>query len=76
MFDVGGKRAYRFARYLPEFGWRAVVVTGRIPRRRPVDETPLSLPPQTHVARVYEPAWARELGRRPCSRSHSKSSSA
>lgn len=65
MFDVGGKRAYRFARYLPEFGWRAVVLTGRIPSERPSDVTPLRLGPETRVERRYEPAWFREPRGRP-----------
>jgi glycosyltransferase involved in cell wall biosynthesis len=65
MFDVGGKRAYRFARHLPEFGWRAVVLTGRIPSERPVDDTPLRLGPETRVERRYEPAWFREPRGRP-----------
>ncbi|NVB40159.1 glycosyltransferase [Pseudenhygromyxa sp. WMMC2535] len=65
MFDVGGKRAYRFARYLPEQGWRAAVLTGRVPERRPVDDAPLELPEGTRVERVYEPFWFREIGRRP-----------
>ncbi|MFV8751213.1 glycosyltransferase [Nannocystaceae bacterium ST9] len=65
MFDVGGKRAYRFARYLPEFGWRAVILTGRIPSERPVDATPSRLGPETRVERRYEPFWFREPGGRP-----------
>lgn len=65
MFDVGGKRAYRFARYLPEFGWRAVVLTGRIPTERPVDGTSSRLGPETRVERRYEPAWFREPRGRP-----------
>jgi hypothetical protein len=65
MFDVGGKRAYRFARYLPEFGWRAVVLTGRIPSERPIDATPSRLGPETRVERRYEPAWFREPRGRP-----------
>ncbi len=65
MFDVGGKRAYRFARYLPEFGWRAAILTGRIPSERPVDATPSRLGPETRVERRYEPVWFREPRGRP-----------
>lgn len=65
MFDVGGKRAYRFARWLPEYGWRAVVLTGRIREGRPVDPTPLRLGDETRVERRYEPAWFREPWGRP-----------
>ncbi len=65
MFDVGGKRAYRFARYLPEFGWRAVVLTGRVPSERAVDDGQLRLSAQTRVQRSYEPFWFREPGGRP-----------
>lgn len=65
MFDVGGKRAYRFARYLPEFGWRAAVLTGRLPQQRPTDDTPLRLDARTRIVRSYEPAWYREPTGRP-----------
>ena len=65
MFDIGGKRAYRFARYLPEFGWRAVVLTGQIPSARPIDVTPLRLDPETRVERRYEPFWFHEPRGRP-----------
>ena len=65
MFDVGGKRAYRFARYLPERGWRAVVLAGRLPRERLVDPTPLRLGGETRVERRYEPAWFLEPRTRP-----------
>jgi glycosyltransferase involved in cell wall biosynthesis len=64
-FDVGGKRAYRFARYLPEFGWRAVVLTGSVPTGRRLDPTPLDLPEQTRVDRTYEPKWFKEPPGRP-----------
>ncbi|MGK3964832.1 glycosyltransferase [Sorangium sp. So ce118] len=30
-FSVGGKRAYRFAKFLPEHGWAATVLTARPP---------------------------------------------
>ncbi|MCA9702114.1 MAG: glycosyltransferase, partial [Myxococcales bacterium] len=64
MFAVGGKRAYRFARYLPEFGWRAVILTGRT-EGKTVDDGALRLPAGTRVERRYEPLWYREPGTRP-----------
>lgn len=30
-FSIGGKRAHRFAKYLPEHGWQTVVLTARAP---------------------------------------------
>jgi Glycosyl transferase 4-like domain len=38
-FTIGGKRAFRFARYLPEFGWSTVVLTARGPVSEPLDPT-------------------------------------
>ena len=61
-FDIGGKRAYRFAKYLGQFGWRAVVVTERVPTERRIDETPLDLPPEVEVVRTYLPAQGRFYG--------------
>ena len=58
MYDVGGKRAYRFARYLPEFGWRAVVLTAAAPTG---DRADSSTTPLSHVHRVcrcwYPDGW-------------------
>jgi glycosyltransferase involved in cell wall biosynthesis len=56
LFNVGGKRAYHFARYLPENGWRTVVVTNPIPPNYETD--PDYLPPaQSLVLRSYQPGW-------------------
>lgn len=38
-FTIGGKRAYRFARYLPEYGWSSVVLTAQGPRTEKLDPT-------------------------------------
>jgi len=38
-FTIGGKRAFRFARYLAEFGWSSVVLTARGPASEPLDPT-------------------------------------
>lgn len=38
-FTIGGKRAFRFARYLPEFGWSTVVLTARGPESERLDPT-------------------------------------
>ncbi len=57
-FAVGGKRAYRFARYLPEFGWRPVVVTAPIPPDAKLDPTAgAGLPPEVTLHRTYYPGW-------------------
>jgi len=61
-FDVGGKRAYRFARYLGRYGWRAVVLTERVPTDRRTDDTPLDLPPEVEVVREYLPRFGRFYG--------------
>ena len=61
-FDVGGKRAYRFARYLGRYGWRAVVLTERVPTDRRTDDTPLDLPPEVEVVREYLPGFGRFYG--------------
>ncbi len=56
MFSVGGKRAFRFARYLPRYGWRPVVVTAPVPPGRPQDPTAgLPLDPSVIVLRSYYP---------------------
>ena len=28
LYDVGGKRAYRFALHLPDHGWQPIILTG------------------------------------------------
>jgi len=56
-FTVGGKRAWRFARYLPQFGWQAHVLTTQPPAGRPHDDTPLELPEGTSIRRTYYPSW-------------------
>jgi hypothetical protein len=61
-FDVGGKRAYRFARYLGQHGWRAVVLTERVPTDRRTDDTPVDLPPEVEVVREYLPRFGRFYG--------------
>jgi hypothetical protein len=58
LFATGGKRAYRFARYLPRHGWRPVVVTSPIPASRPTDPTAgLDLDPAAVVLRELTPRW-------------------
>ncbi len=54
-FDVGGKRAYRFARYLQDEGWDATLVVGPPPGHGKVDETPLELPNNINVLRSIYP---------------------
>ncbi len=64
-FDVGGKRAYRFARYLPDCGWRPVVVTAPVPTKRPIDPSPVQLPASVQVHRSFYPSWWPERTKRP-----------
>ncbi|MSP73846.1 MAG: hypothetical protein EXR76_17075 [Myxococcales bacterium] len=61
-FDVGGKRTYRFARYLNRHGWRPVVLTERLPTDRRIDETKLDLPPDVELVREYLPSFGRFYG--------------
>lgn len=64
-YDVGGKRAYRFARYLPECGWRPVVITAPVPTKRPIDPSPVQLPDEVEVRRCFYPSWWPERTQRP-----------
>jgi len=59
LYDVGGKRAYRFARHLPDHGWQPIVLTGAVPSGHPVDPTPLDLAAPVRVIRDYAPPWWR-----------------
>lgn len=59
-FAVGGKRAWRFARHLPAFGWRPVVLTAAEPRSRPLDATLPELDADVSVLRSYYPSWYPE----------------
>jgi len=63
-YDVGGKRAYRFALHLPEHGWRPIILTGAVPDGYPADPTPLRLPAPVKVVSDYAPPWwpYRRLG--------------
>lgn len=57
LYDVGGKRAYRFAVHLPDHGWQPIILTGSVPAGYPADPTPLRLAPTVTVARDYAPSW-------------------
>lgn len=63
-FQIGGKRAFRFARYLPEHGWRPIVWTGALSEDVPHDRTPVALPPEVVVERTLIPRWWPEPRRR------------
>lgn len=56
LLDVGGKRAYRFAKYLPMFGWQPIVWTGPIPAGLPLDTMSVELT-EGRVERTYYPKW-------------------
>jgi len=57
LYDVGGKRAYRFALHLPDHGWQPIVLTAAGPSGHPVDPTPLHLLPSVTVRHDYAPRW-------------------
>lgn len=57
MFDVGGKRADRFARHLPSFGWQPHVLTAPLPTDRPLDPSAPPLPEGVTVERELIPRW-------------------
>jgi hypothetical protein len=59
-FDVGGRRAYHLSRYLPEHGYRSVIVTAREPPADKRDPAPLDLPASTRVVREFEPEGFRQ----------------
>jgi glycosyltransferase involved in cell wall biosynthesis len=54
--DVGGKRAYHFARYLPLYGWQAVVLTNPLSRNAVIDPSWAGLPIGV-VDPTYHPSW-------------------
>ena len=56
-FQIGGKRAYRFARYLPEHGYRPVVWTVGEDQSGRIDSTSLTLPEEAVVERTLMPRW-------------------
>jgi glycosyltransferase involved in cell wall biosynthesis len=59
-FDVGGRRAYRFAKYLGAHGWRSVVVTDRPAPGQIADESfSDDLGPHAVVVREYYPRRLR-----------------
>ena len=64
-FAVGGKRPYRFARYMLDFGWRPIVLTRAAPPADRCDDTPHPLPPGAIVDRSLMPAWVRGPRDRP-----------
>ena len=59
-FAVGGKRAWRFARHLRQFGWQAVVLTAPIPTDKKLDSSLPPLPDDVAVLRSYYPSWYPE----------------
>lgn len=65
MYDVGGKRADRFARHLPAFGWQPHVSTSPLPRHRPVDPSAIPLPASVSLDRELIPSWWPEPRARP-----------
>jgi glycosyltransferase involved in cell wall biosynthesis len=65
MFDVGGKRADRFARHLPSFGWQPHVLTAPLPPDRPLDPSARPLPEGVVLERELMPRWWPQPRNRP-----------
>ncbi|MBN1771378.1 MAG: glycosyltransferase, partial [Deltaproteobacteria bacterium] len=64
--SIGAKRPLRFARRLPDHGWRPLVLTAPLGTPAERDDSLLgALPPGLRVERSYAPGWmwaARNLG--------------
>ncbi|HAN30141.1 MAG TPA: hypothetical protein DCQ06_00955, partial [Myxococcales bacterium] len=61
-YNIGGKRAWRFARHLGDLGWGCTVVTADAPPPNRQDPTPLDLPAGVTLSRTYWPTWYRQRG--------------
>ncbi|MFO0601606.1 MAG: glycosyltransferase [Polyangiales bacterium] len=58
--SIGAKRAVRFARWLPTFGWAPTVLCRRVTPASQRDPSPVALPPEVTVLRAYDhPFFAR-----------------
>lgn len=62
MFDIGGKRAYRFAKYLHEMGWQPVLFISQMPANKAKDESLKPLNPEIKVYAEYLPPWFKDSG--------------
>jgi len=56
LYDVGGKRAFRFSNHLPEFGWKSIVWTTPIPFDHPIDSSYVESSGSI-VFRTMQPEW-------------------
>ncbi len=56
-FSVGGKRPYRLARYLPDHGWRPIILTTSEPSPSRSDVSPHPLPGSAVLDRSLHPFW-------------------
>lgn len=52
--SIGAKRALRFARWLPSFGWHPTVLCRRETPASQFDPSPIELPPEVNVLRAYD----------------------
>ncbi|MBI5518273.1 MAG: hypothetical protein HY909_31165 [Deltaproteobacteria bacterium] len=62
--SIGAKRAWRFAKHLPSFGWSPTVVCRRVPPPGALDTSPWALPPSVTVSPTYDAAWVSALADR------------
>lgn len=52
--SIGARRAWRFARHLPSFGWSPTVLCRRQPPPSNTDRSDWTLPPEVTVVRAYD----------------------
>ena len=62
--SIGAKRAWRFARHLPENGWAPPVLCRRHPPASVYDASDWSLPREVTVSATYDAGWMSALGPR------------
>jgi hypothetical protein len=60
MFDIGGKRAYKFAKYLPSLGWTPVLFVAKIPEGKAIDDSLAPLDEKIKIYHEYIPTWFKE----------------
>lgn len=62
--SIGAKRAWRFARHLPAYGWLPTVLSRRVPPPSAHDASDWTLPPEVTLSPTYDAAWMSLLADR------------
>ena len=62
--SIGAKRAWRFARHLPAYGWLPTVLSRRVPPPGSFDASDWTLPPEVTLSPTYDAAWMSVLADR------------